>query len=250
MTKEMAVAKEAAKAAGKLLMKHYKNTRKLTFKNSWDFATKADFEAEKLVISHIKKTFPKHSILSEEIGKIKGNEYKWIIDPLDGTHNFIFDIPLFGVGIALEYKKEVILSVIYLPYFNEMYTAERGKGAFLNGKKLKMSDKKGSFMITFSGVWNINDTFVKKQFNRVVKKFRHNFRLTGSAVINIAWLATGKTTGSLMLNLKPWDIGPALIVEEAGGVVTGIGGEKWDPYMKHYALGTKKMHNKILKTIK
>ncbi|MBI4018843.1 MAG: inositol monophosphatase [Candidatus Aenigmarchaeota archaeon] len=246
MSKEMELAIKAAKNAGKIIMKHYSKIDKLHYKSARDFATQADFDAEKSIISAIKKVFPAHAILAEESGESGSSDSKWIIDPLDGTHNFVVEVPLFGVGIALERKGQVVLSVIYLPCSKELYSAEKGKGAFLNGKRIFVSPRKENFMVTFGGFWGISDPFVRKRFDKLAEKFHDDFRIPGSAVVQLAWLASGKADGSLMLNEKPWDIAPALIVEEAGGVVTGINGEKWTPYLTHYVAATKMLHREIL----
>ncbi|HLD83446.1 MAG TPA: inositol monophosphatase family protein [archaeon] len=246
MSKEMEVAVKAARAAGRILMKYYGNINKLHYKSARDFATQADFDAEKVIISTIRKVFPEHAVLAEESGESGSSESKWIIDPLDGTHNFVVEVPLFGVGIALERKGEIVLSVIYIPCDRELYTAEKGKGAFLNRKKIRVSSRKENFMVAFGGFWGIGDPFVRKKFDKLAEKFHHDFRIPGSAMVQLAWIASGKVDGSLMLNEKPWDIAPALLVEEAGGLVTGLNGEKWTPYLANYVAATKTLHGAIL----
>ena len=101
-------------------------------------------------------------------------------------------------------------------------------------------------MVMFGGFWGISDPFVRKRFDRLAEKFHSDLRIPGSAVVQLAWLASGKADGSMMLNEKPWDIAPALIVEEAGGVVTGINGEKWTPYLTHYVAATRTLHGTIV----
>lgn len=134
---------KAAKEAGKVLMKNYGKIKNIKTKEKNSYVTNIDLESEKTIFSIIRKKFPEHNIISEESGSLnKKSEYTWYIDPLDGTHNYINNIPIFGVSIALAQNKIVKYGAICLPYFNEFYIAEKGKGAFLNGKRIKVSNKK------------------------------------------------------------------------------------------------------------
>lgn len=244
---EMKVAKAAALEGGRTVMKHYKRGVAPHYKSSWDFATQADFDSEKAVISRIKKSFPEHEILAEESGGQGSSPCKWLIDPLDGTHNFFFNVPLFGTIVALEENGTVRAAAIYLPVQKELYTAEKGKGAFLNGKKIRVSARTSGPLVSFGGFWGIKTPFVRERFEKMAQKYPRDMRLLGSAAVQIAWIASGRIDGALMLNEKPWDIAPALLIEEAGGIVTGINGEPWTPYLAHYAAGTKAVHGDILK---
>src|SRR3989344_4130598 len=156
--KELKVARFAADKASKVLLKYSKNLQNLKqhSKTGSDFATDADLAAEKVIISTIKKHFPKHAFLSEEAGA-SGNEseFTWIIDPLDGTHNFSFGFPLWGTMIALQHKGENIAAVSTVPMLNEVCYAVKGKGAYMNGKKIHVSSRSNALTsnIYYSGMW-------------------------------------------------------------------------------------------------
>ncbi len=246
-SREMTVAKAAALEGARAVMTHYKRGIIPHYKNSWDFATQADFDSEKAIISRIKKNFPEHAMLAEESGEQGSSPFRWIIDPLDGTHNFFFNVPLFGTIVALEANGEVKVAVIYLPVQKELYAAEKGRGAFLNGKKIRVSARTSNPLVSFGGFWGITTPFVRERFEKMAKRYPRDMRLLGSVAVQIAWIASGKIDGALMLNEKPWDIAPALIIEEAGGIVTGINDEKWTPYLGHYVAGTKAVHDDIIK---
>ncbi|MDP2685500.1 MAG: inositol monophosphatase family protein, partial [bacterium] len=144
MTKFRKVAIEAATKAGKSLLKQYKTLKveDINKKGRHDLVTKADFTANRIIISTIKKYFPDHDILSEETGlEDNPDEYKWVIDPLDGTTNYIIKSPMFCTALALVHQQEIIISVVYAPVLDEFYIAEKGKGTYLNGKKIYVSKK-------------------------------------------------------------------------------------------------------------
>ena len=133
----------AAKAAGVVILKNYKTVGKVKFKAPRSLVTKADILSEKTIIKTIRKKFPDHNFLTEESGAIKKNsKYTWIIDPIDGTTNFVAKIPEFAVSIALAKNDEILMGVVYNPCTNEMFFAEKGKGSYLNNKKLQVSKKK------------------------------------------------------------------------------------------------------------
>ena len=132
----------AAKEAAKIIVANFNKIKHISKKGEGDYFTNVDILAEEKIISIIQRRFPKHNILSEEAGLIdKNSEFTWLVDPLDGTHNYMHGLPLFGVSVGLEHKKKIIMGVIYLPMLDELFVAERGKGAFLNGKRIKVSNR-------------------------------------------------------------------------------------------------------------
>jgi len=243
---------KAAKDAGKVLMKHYGKIKFVREKNKTSYFTNVDLESEKVIISLIKKKFPKHNIISEESGNLgKKSDYIWYIDPLDGTHNYINNFPHFGVSIGLAYKGEMKLGVIDLPCFNEFYVAEKGKGALLNGKRLKVSNKKDvkrSFALT--DLVYRHTPYGKIIFDKLLGKV-YDIRLLGCAVSGYTMVANGIVDAYIVPYTCPWDVAAgALIVEEAGGKVTGHDGGRWNPDNRKFVASNGKIHNQLLKIIK
>lgn len=222
-------AKRWAYEAGKVQRDNYEsNNLKITTKSTdVDLVTEIDELSENLIISAIKESYPHHAILSEESKNIKrDSEYLWIIDPLDGTTNYAQGLPIFAVSIALEYKGEIILGVIYQPILDEMFTSIRGKGAFLNGEKIKISSKnnlKDSVLATgFPYDRATNQDNNSNYFENMVPKVR-GLRRMGAAAYDLANIACGRLDGYWELNLSPWDVAAGtLIIEESGGEVVKL----------------------------
>ncbi len=223
----------AAKRAGKIHKKYFEGeTRTRQKSSSFDLITDADLEAERAIVRIIKKSFPKHNILAEEGRYEKTNSpYCWIVDPLDGTNNFSFGIPIFCVSIALAKNNQVILGLIYDPMRQELFLAEKGKGAYLNNKRIKVSsagslDK--SLLITGfyynRGKNMLNNLGVIKIF---FQKNIVGLRRLGAAALDLAYIACGRATGFWEFSLSPWDFAAGkLLIEEAGGRVSNkFGGE-------------------------
>lgn len=220
-------ALEAAKQAGAILMAHWQKVekREIRKKSATDFLSFVDEASEKKIIEIIHNTFPEHSILAEESGaNRKKTDYRWIIDPLDGTKNYLNGIPVFAVSIAVEYKNEVIIGVIYDPVHKEMFWAEKEKGAFLNGKPISVSQNKklGESLIATGFPFK-----TKHLLNTYLTVFKNIFtqsigaRRLGAAAMDLAYIACGRFDGFWEVGLKPWDVAAgALIIREAGGKVT------------------------------
>ena len=244
--KELAV--KAAKEAGKTLMDYYGNLHKIIEKSPNNYVTEADLASEKLVIDMIKKNFPDHEIISEEAGKINSSDHVWHIDPLDGTHNFMHQIPFFGVSIAYAYKGEVQLGVIYCPYVGDLYVAEKGKGAFCNGKKIAVSDKDRvrNFIIIFDGALH-KKTDLKFGLLRELVKRCHRIRLLGAAVYQCISVAIGGAEGYIELSTNSWDVAAGLLlIREAGGRVTGFDNKDWKIGTKEFVASNGKHHEEFL----
>jgi len=248
------VAVKAALSAGKFILEKQKHIGKITSKGHGDIATEADLGSEKIIVDLIKENFPKHSILSEEMGiEDNSSEYTWIIDPLDGTIFFSRGLPLFSISIALKYKKEIILGVAYVPVMDELFTAEKGKGAFLNNKRIFVSQK------------NLSESFisvdyppvekqVKSAMNFVEKSTKKAFfvRTFACEVIEMAFVACGRFEANVTFTTKPWDVAAGmLLIEEAGGKVTNFEGKRFDIEKKELYLASSngKMHKELLELI-
>jgi myo-inositol-1(or 4)-monophosphatase len=245
---------KAAKEAGKVILKNYGNVGKLKYKNPRSIVTKADLLSEKTIIKTIRKKFPNHNFLTEESGIIKKNsEYTWIIDPIDGTTNFVSNIPQFAVSIGLEKNNEIIMGVVYNPCTNEMFFGEKGKGSYSNNKKLQVS-KKNKFKDSMLGFSLPSDVAITKKTLSILRKNYGTFRGLrnfGSAALNMCYLAEAKFDQYFSLDINVWDIAAGkLIVEEAGGKVTDINNKKWKIDDKTFVASNKILHNKFMKLLK
>ncbi|MAG92042.1 inositol monophosphatase [Candidatus Woesearchaeota archaeon] len=242
----------AARKAGKVLLKYYGKKPNVMKKSDKTFVSKADIEANKAIIDTIKKNFPDHSILSEETGfEDNKSDYKWVLDPLDGTHNFIHEIPLFGTSIALEYKDKPIVGVLHFPILRQTVVAEKGKGAFLNGKKVHVSNKK-----TFEHSLIVVDYGYRKRqkklnFLQNLTDERIDVRNLGSAIYGLLLVSCGNSDGYVIISTNEWDIAAGfLIVEEAGGKITDLNGRNTMPQHEEFVMSNGKLHKELLKRLK
>jgi myo-inositol-1(or 4)-monophosphatase len=216
--------------------------------------TEADLASEKAIISVIKEAFPQHYVLSEEAGAIKmDSEYKWIIDPIDGTVNFANGIPLCCVSIGLEHNGKMILGAVYNPIMNEFFFAEKACGATLNDKKITVSNKATvpqsclvtgfpyTYLDAVNGPLDVFERFIRKGIA---------VRRLGSAAIDLCWVAAGRFDGFYEHSLNAWDSAAGfLIVEEAGGKVTDFKGDHYSPYQPYILATNGKIHAEMLDVI-
>ncbi len=223
-------ALDIAKSAGDYLEKMYYTDFNISSKGSKDLVTDADYGSEKIILNMIKERYPEHSILSEEAGEeINNSNYKWIVDPLDGTVNFSRKIPIFGVIIALVENGVTVLGVHYLPMLKETYSAVKGEGAYLNGKKIKVSETEDiQEYIMGLGDFNIGkDKYMKDQDNEILENIIKTMspktmrtKIFGAACMDLACIASGRTDLLFYPFTNPWDVlAGSLIIEEAGGKV-------------------------------
>ncbi len=216
-----------------------------------NLVTEVDKKAEDAIIEVIRSEFPEHFILSEEIGELSTeSNYKWIIDPIDGTVNFAHGIPICCVSIGLEKDGEIIMGVVFNPFMNELFFAERGKGAFLNNKPLRVSKNKkveSACLVTgFPYRWVEVETDPVAVFERFIRLGLPVRRL-GSAAIDLCWVAAGRFDGFWEYNLNPWDIAAGyLIIEEAGGRISNFKGEKYSVYDKQTLATNGFIHEEML----
>ncbi|MDX1795817.1 MAG: inositol monophosphatase family protein [Hydrogenovibrio sp.] len=229
------VASIAAKEAGYFIANQMDNIDKLNIeeKGKNDYVSEIDKHAEKIIIDTIHKYYPKHSILAEESGHHKkDSDFEWIIDPLDGTTNFLHGFPQFSVSIAVTEKGRLAHGVVFDPTRDELFSASRGGGARLNNYRIRVSEQKtlqNALLATGIPYYDFEHV---DDYLACFKEFMLNtagIRRPGSAALDLAYVACGRVDGYWELNLKPWDIAAgALIVSEAGGIVTDMqGGDKY-----------------------
>ena len=246
----MDVAIAAARQAAIVLMERFGDVIHVASKDKVykELVTDVDLQVEGEIITVIREDYPNHSILSEEQGSLyTASEYKWIIDPLDGTHNYARRLPIFGTSIALEHKGKVVLGVISLPYFDEFYTAERGKGSYFNGEKIHVSNTELSqYLMIYDTKLRVNrDPMVASLSDLVPEVFI--IRMFGCATWDLSPIAKGQADFDVDFTAKPWDLAAgALIVEEAGGKVTDIQGNPWNAYTQGFVASNGKVHEEVL----
>ena len=245
----------AVAAGGKELQRFFNGEFTITNKEGINNpVTEADHAAEKAIIDIIQQNFPNHFILSEETGEIiTDSEYKWIIDPIDGTINFANGIPICCVSIGVEKAGEMIMGAVYAPILNELYVAEKGGGAFLNDKKIKVGNK--SEVIKSCLVTGFPYTYLDAPngplniFEKLVRKGVPVRRL-GSAAIDLCWVAAGRFDGFYEHKLSAWDSAAGfLLVQEAGGKVTDFDGKPYSPYQPHILATNGLIHDEMLDII-
>ena len=227
------VAVSAALNSGRMLEESLNIPPEVTFKGEVNLVTNFDKKAQEMIYREISEAFPGHDFLAEEgLCKDKGSEFRWIIDPIDGTTNYAHRFPVFCVSIALEYQQNIILAVIYDPLRKEMFTARKNSGAFLNEKRIHVSEVK-----------NVNESLLSTGFPYDIRESEDNnidyfigflttaqaVRRTGSAAIDICYVACGRFDGFWEIKLSPWDVAAAsLILTEAGGSISDFEGHEYD----------------------
>lgn len=220
------IAVRAARSAGEIILRSADKASHLAVdsKGKNDFATEIDRLAEKEIISIIKAAYPEHSILAEESGEHAGNDFVWIIDPLDGTTNFIHGFPQYAVSIALKYKDRIEIGVVYDPQRDELFTAKRGGGAMLNNRRLRvtgLTSMKGALIGTGFPFKVPHHLDAYLNMFRAITIDSAGIRRAGSAALDLAYLAAGRLDAFWEIELKEWDMAAGiLLVKEAGGVAT------------------------------
>ena len=247
--RDLAIA--AAKEAGKILLENFGKIKRVDSKGVRDLVSNVDIASEKRIIELIKAQYPDHSILCEESeGDITDSDYKWIVDPLDGTHNYVYGISTYGISIALEYKGELIMGVINLPRSGEIYWAEKGKGAYCNGERIRVSNRTmEETMVIFDST--LHPDAARTDFLSTLVNETFGLRISGSAVWNLTRVATGAADLIVEYGDMPWDFAAGgLMVEEAGGKLTTLDGDKWSPYIQGYLASNGKIHDEVMRLLK
>lgn len=246
-----------ATEAGARVIQHYFNSKSLKISNKEginNLVTEADHASEKAIIDTIREQFPAHYILSEESGElVMDSEYKWIIDPIDGTVNYANGIPICCVSIGLEHNGTMIMGAVHNPFMREFFLAEKGQGATLNGDPIQVSSQSDvlkSCLVTGFPYTYINEPNGPLEvFGRLIRKGIPVRRL-GSAAIDLCWVAAGRFDGFFEHKLQAWDSAAGfLMVEEAGGKVTDFKGDYYSPYQPHIVASNGKVHDGLLNWI-
>ena len=232
---------KAAEKASKSVIRDFGEVEKLQVskKGPRDFVTKTDKNVEKILIEELSKTKKNYSFLSEEVGAIenKDKDNIWIIDPIDGTTNFLHGIPHFAICIALESKKEIISGLIYDPIKDEMFYAEKNKGAYLNNQRLRVSNK------------NLINECLFSSNHEGVKFSNLNMRYSGCSALDLAYVASGRLDGFFHNKINIWDVAAgALLVEEAGGIVNDL--DKFDQNNIDIRASSGAINDKMLENLK
>ena len=225
---------KACRKAAKNLIRDFGEIENLqvSLKGPGDFVTASDKKVETILIEELQKARPNYSILSEEIGKISNDKsFKWIIDPIDGTANFLHGIPHFGISIGLEHNKEIICGIVYDPIKDEMFVAEKGNGSYLNNQRMRVSARsklKDCIIFTGGPIRGSKDKdreLALAEYKKFSSKVFIPIRKMGSASLDMAYVAAGRCDGFWQRNLSYWDIAAGIIlVKEAGGYVTDFKG--------------------------
>lgn len=261
MTGILAFALETAREAGRILCELADRRRVVSRKSSEiDLVTEADLASEQLIVDAIRRRFPGHKVFAEEgRGDITGQEMQlqlreidhlWLVDPLDGTVNYAHGYPIWGVSLALAERGDVVLAVTYAPQRDEAFWAERGRGAWLDGKRLSVSAVATmQDALVATGFPYRRATLAENnlaEFGAVMPRVQ-GVRRAGAAILDLADLASGRLEAYWEAHLKPWDWAAGwLLVAEAGGNVTGMGGEPWSLGMEHLAASNGLVHEELL----
>jgi myo-inositol-1(or 4)-monophosphatase len=250
------IAVSAARLAGDIIIRHMEQVEhlKITAKNGNDFFSEVDIKAEQSIISTIHKAYPDHGIHAEESGfQDNDSDTVWIIDPLDGTSNYLHGFPFFSVSIAVKIKNRIEHAVVYDPLRHECFTATRGRGARLNDRRLRVSKQTQLNASLLGSGFSMRDSTLNQKylpaFEALVSKCA-GMRRTGSAALDLAYVASGRLDGFWQFGLQPWDIAAgSLLVREAGGLISDMqGGEE---FIKegNVVAGTPKVFKSLLQTI-
>jgi len=252
------IAKAAASKAGAILRERIKGSREVAYKGEINLVTEMDGISERIVVDTILKAFPDHGILAEEEANIEnGTGFLWIIDPLDGTTNYAHGYPSFSVSIGLERAGDVIVGVVYDPMRDELFSAIRGQGAFLNGKPITTS-RNDVLIRSLLATGFPYDRAVSKEnnldyFNALIMASQE-IRRSGSASLDLCAVADGRLDGYWELKLNPWDVADgSLIVQEAGGMVSDFTGTRFSIRDKEIVASNGRIHSlmlEILNTVK
>jgi myo-inositol-1(or 4)-monophosphatase len=246
-------AVEIAREAGSLVSNYFERRVPVEIKGEFDLITEADRASEKLIVERLRTHFPAHSIMAEEGGGNQGaSEYRWFVDPVDGTTNFAHSFPVFNVTLGLERAGEMIAGVVFDPVRNEMFTAERGSGAYLNNRRIHVSAvKRLTDSLSSTGFpsrkrrHNINIHFYYQ-----LAMASHGVRRTGSAAIDLAYVAAGRLDFFWEFGLKPWDMAAgSLLVQEAGGRVSDMTGAPHSVTQSEHLLADNgALHDEVLRS--
>src|SRR5947208_3280422 len=246
---------QTAKDAGRVLAEKFGRVIQISQKGEIDLVTEADIASEKLIIERIQTHYPRHSILAEESGASDHEraEFRWIVDPLDGTTNYAHGYPCFCVSIGLECKGRLEIGVVYNPMLDEMFSAERGRGVSLNGRRIRVSPTPTlkSALLCTGFPYDVRE---RNEFARHFANFIMNaqgVRRDGAAALDLAYVAAGRFDGFWEEGLKPWDVAAgALIIEEAGGRITDYRGGPLDIHKPPVVASNGLIHEDMMRVLR
>jgi myo-inositol-1(or 4)-monophosphatase len=244
------IATSASKEAGKILLDSFDNEKKVVVKSKGNLVTDVDTRTEEYVIRTIKEEYPDHLIVSEELNYANTPKgYTWIIDPLDGTNNYVFGIPFFSVNVALLYDRRILLAVTYDPIRQELFHAVQGNGAYLNGSPIKVSEAS----TLHDSLLGLDLGYSNKRGRELIDIISslwwrvHCIRIIGSAALGLAYVAAGRITTYIHRYVQPWDIASGLLlIREAGGVVTNWTGKEAKHSDKKIIASNRQVHGQLL----
>ena len=250
-TQYLQVAVRACRAAGRIQMAAFGTAPPVEHKGEIDIVTAVDRRSEEAILAIVSRACPGHGVLAEESDPRAGDaEHLWVVDPLDGTTNYSRGFPYFGVSVALARGGRVIAAAVYQPVLDELFTAIRGRGAFLNGRPLRVSSQA-----------RLDQAFLATGFPYDIRRSRRNnidhfarfatrclaVRRAGAAALDLAYVAAGRFDGFWELKLRPWDIAAAsLLIEEAGGRITGLAGRPWRLPVRDIVASNGRVHGEML----
>lgn len=256
MNQEKAVAVETARRAGALLRERFGHVQTVDYKSAVDLVTDVDRAVETLVIQSLQDAFPKDAFLGEESGEAAPscNGRRWIVDPLDGTTNYVHGYPLFSVSIALEAGGELRLGVVYNPILDELYVAERGQGATMNDQPLRVAStsRLAHALLGSGSPYNVHeDPEPYSYIWQALVTRTQAMRQDGSAALDLCHVALGRLDGHVEVGLGPWDVAAgALIVQEAGGMVTDFQGGRDFLFGETIVAANPRLHQAILQVLR
>lgn len=249
---------QTAHDAGRILAEKFGRSINVSNKGDIDLVTEADIASEQLIVERIRNHHPRHSILAEESGEVEcvagaDSDFKWIVDPLDGTTNYAHGYPCFCVSIALERDGEIVIGVVYDPMRDEMFAAERGEGATLNGRRVMVSETSelNRALICTGFPYDVRG---RSEFTRHFAAFimrAQAVRRDGSAALDLAYVSCGRFDGFYEEGLRPWDVAAGkLLVEEAGGRVTHYDGAPFDIYRPPILASNGLVHGAMMEVLR
>jgi myo-inositol-1(or 4)-monophosphatase len=250
----MTVACEAAYKSGKILAENIQGIREISYKGDINLVTEMDMRSERAVVETLLAAFPGHGIIAEEETTIRNDSgFTWIIDPLDGTTNYAHGYPCFSVSIALEHDGEIIVGVVYDPMRNELFSAQKGQGAHLNGKTIRVSGTDAlirSLLATgFPYDRKVSEKNNLDYFHDLLMASQE-VRRDGSAALDLCYVASGRFDGFWELKLKPWDVAAgSLIVSEAGGMVSDFSGTRFSIHDDEIVASNGRIHGRLVEIL-
>lgn len=255
INKFAAVGKKIARQAGKYALDRFRTELSVEHKGTINLVTEVDIAAEEMIVTRLQKMFPDHSILAEEMNnEIRGKDFTWVIDPLDGTTNYAHGFPFFSVSIGLEISGMVALGIVYDPVRDELFTARKSSGAFCNGEPLHVSKTKSldAGLLATGFPYDIRTSEKNNLKNFCAFALRcQGIRRTGSAALDLSYVAAGRIDGFWESKLNPWDCAAGnLLVSEAGGLVTDYSGGSASIYKAEVIASNGRIHQEMIDVLK